>query len=124
MIWVTRLNGTEMVVNADLLESIESTPDTVLTLVDGKRYVISESAAEVVERVRRFRASGASGQALVGTPGTAGRGSMAAGTLEMSNVDLAQEFTNLIIAQRGFQANSRIITASDEMLQDLVNLKR
>jgi flagellar hook protein FlgE len=71
-----------------------------------------------------YRASGASGQALVGTPGTAGRGSMAAGTLEMSNVDLAQEFTNLIIAQRGFQANSRIITASDEMLQDLVNLKR
>ena len=57
MIWVTRLNGTEMVVNADLVESIESTPDTVLTLVDGKRYVISESAAEVVERVRRFRAS-------------------------------------------------------------------
>ena len=46
------------------------------------------------------------------------------GTLEMSNVDLAQEFTNLIIAQRGFQANSRVITASDELLQDLVNLKR
>ena len=45
-------------------------------------------------------------------------------TLEMSNVDLAQEFTNLIIAQRGFQANSRVITASDELLQDLVNLKR
>ena len=53
-----------------------------------------------------------------------GRGTLAAGTLEMSNVDLAQEFTDLIIAQRGFQANSRIITASDEMLQDLVNLKR
>ena len=57
MIWVTRLNGTEMVVNSDLVESIESTPDTVLTLVDGKRYVISESVAEVVERIRRFRAS-------------------------------------------------------------------
>jgi flagellar hook protein FlgE len=71
-----------------------------------------------------YRASGSSGQALVGTSGTAGRGSLAAGTLEMSNVDLAQEFTNLIIAQRGFQANSRIITASDELLQDLVNLKR
>ena len=71
-----------------------------------------------------YRATGSSGQALVGTPGTAGRGSMSAGTLEMSNVDLAQEFTNLIIAQRGFQANSRIITASDELLQDLVNLKR
>lgn len=42
----------------------------------------------------------------------------------MSNVDLAQEFTNLIIAQRGFQANSRIIMASDEILADLVNIKR
>jgi flagellar hook protein FlgE len=46
------------------------------------------------------------------------------GTLEMSNVDLAQEFTNLILAQRGFQANSRTITTSDELLQELVNLKR
>jgi flagellar hook protein FlgE len=59
-----------------------------------------------------------------GVPGADGRGLMAVGVLEMSNVDLAQEFTNLIIAQRGFQANSRIITASDEILQDLVNLKR
>jgi flagellar hook protein FlgE len=42
----------------------------------------------------------------------------------MSNVDLAQEFTNMIVAQRGFQANSRVISASDEMLQELVNLKR
>ena len=42
----------------------------------------------------------------------------------MSNVDLAQEFTNLIIAQRGFQANSRVITTSDQMLQDLVDIKR
>jgi len=42
----------------------------------------------------------------------------------MSNVDLAAEFTNLIIAQRGFQANSRVITSSDEMLTDLVNIKR
>jgi flagellar hook protein FlgE len=71
-----------------------------------------------------YRASSVSGTPLAGIGGTAGRGSLAAGTLEMSNVDLAQEFTNLIIAQRGFQANSRIITASDELLQDLVNLKR
>ena len=42
----------------------------------------------------------------------------------MSNVDLAQEFTNMITAQRGFQANSRVISAADEMLQELVNLKR
>lgn len=71
-----------------------------------------------------FRSSAASGTPLAGIPGSAGRGSLAAGTLEMSNVDLAQEFTDLIIAQRGFQANSRIISSSDEILQDLVNLKR
>jgi flagellar hook protein FlgE len=65
-----------------------------------------------------------SGEALIGQPSTGNRGSLSAGSLEMSNVDLAQEFTNLIIAQRGFQANSRVITASDELLADLVNLKR
>lgn len=65
-----------------------------------------------------------SGIALVGTPGGGNRGVISPGTLEMSNVDLAQEFTNLIVAQRGFQANSRSITTSDEMLQELVNMKR
>jgi flagellar hook protein FlgE len=66
-----------------------------------------------------------------GTPATARPGSnngafgfTIGGTLEMSNVDLAGEFTNMIVAQRGFQANSRVISTSDEMLQDLVNLKR
>src|SRR5947209_3361564 len=70
------------------------------------------------------RASVNSGLAQVGQAGSGGRGTLSGSTLEMSNVDLAQEFTNLIIAQRGFQANSRVITASDELLQDLVNLKR
>ncbi|HEY8491777.1 MAG TPA: flagellar hook protein FlgE [Dehalococcoidia bacterium] len=65
-----------------------------------------------------------SGQPLVGTPNTGGRGVVTSGNLEGSNVDLAREFTNVIIAQRGFQSNSRVITASDEMLQDLVNIKR
>lgn len=49
---------------------------------------------------------------------------MASGQLEMSNVDLTEEFTEMIVAQRGFQANSRIITTSDEILQEVVNLKR
>jgi flagellar hook protein FlgE len=71
-----------------------------------------------------FRSSVNSGEPQIGIPGGGGRGTIAGGTLEMSNVDLAGEFTNLIVAQRGFQANSRIITASDEILQDLVNLKR
>ena len=57
-------------------------------------------------------------------PGSASVGKLKPGTLEMSNVDLAKEFTDMITTQRGFQANSRIITTSDEMLQELVNLKR
>ncbi len=65
-----------------------------------------------------------SGQPDVGVAATGARGSFASGFLEMSNVDLAQEFTSLIVAQRGFQANSRIITAGDEVLQDLINMKR
>ena len=65
-----------------------------------------------------------SGGAQVGTAGTGGRGSLSGGTLEMSNVDLSSEFTSLIIAQRGFQANSRVITTSDEILNELINLKR
>jgi flagellar hook protein FlgE len=46
------------------------------------------------------------------------------GTLEMSNVDLSEEFTDMIVAQRGFQANTKVITTSDEVLQELLNLKR
>lgn len=62
--------------------------------------------------------------AILGAPGTGGRGETISGQLEMSNVDLSAEFTEMIVAQRGFQANSRIITTSDEILQELVNLKR
>ena len=53
-----------------------------------------------------------------------GTGAIISGQLEMSNVDLTNEMTEMIIAQRGFQANSRIITTSDEVLQEVVNLKR
>ena len=65
-----------------------------------------------------------SGTASVGAPGEGSRGRVWSGYLEMSNVDLAREFTDMIIAQRGFQANSRVVTTSDEILQELVNLKR
>ncbi|MCI0520677.1 MAG: flagellar hook protein FlgE [Chloroflexi bacterium] len=65
-----------------------------------------------------------SGDPAVGAAGVGDRGSVIAGYLEGSNVDLAQEFTNMILAQRGFQASSRVITTSDEMLQELVNIKR
>ena len=72
----------------------------------------------------RWLVSANSGPPQVDTPGNAGKGTTTAGTIEMSNVDLAQSFTQMITAQRGFQANSRVISTSDEMLQDLVNLKR
>ncbi len=71
-----------------------------------------------------YRPTVNSGDAQVGAAGTGGRGVLSGGSLEMSNVDLSAEFTNLIVAQRGFQANSRVITTSDEVLQELVNLKR
>jgi flagellar hook protein FlgE len=75
----------------------------------------------------RWTATAASGAEVVGTPGTTAAGTWGvttAGTVEMSNVDLATEFTNMITAQRGFQANSRVIGAADDMLQELVNIKR
>jgi len=71
-----------------------------------------------------YQISNNSGLPSIGPADSGGRGSIAVGSLEMSNVDLAQEFTNMIITQRGFQANSRVITVSDEMLQDLINIKR
>ncbi|HEY4706894.1 MAG TPA: flagellar hook protein FlgE [Thermodesulfobacteriota bacterium] len=65
-----------------------------------------------------------SGQPLIGTAGTSGMGLVQSSTLELSNVDLAREFVNMITAQRGFQASSKIITTTDELLAELVNLKR
>jgi len=70
-----------------------------------------------------FQATVNSGDANIGFAGD-GRGSIVTERLEMSNVDLSEEFTEMIVAQRGFQANTRIITTSDEILQELVNLKR
>lgn len=71
-----------------------------------------------------FAESNNSGLPDIGLAGSGGRGTIAPANVEMSNVDLAAEFTNMIITQRGFQANTRVITASDQMLQDLVGLVR
>jgi flagellar hook protein FlgE len=72
----------------------------------------------------RWAAHPSAGTEQVGTPDGKTFGTTVGGELEMSNVDLAQEFTSLIVAQRGFQANSKVITTADEMLEQLVNLKR
>ncbi len=65
-----------------------------------------------------------SGEPQIGTANTGGRGAISSGYLEASNVDMAQEFTNMILAQRSFQASTRVITTSDQILQELVNLKQ
>ncbi|WP_432737844.1 flagellar hook protein FlgE [Maridesulfovibrio sp. FT414] len=65
-----------------------------------------------------------SGDALTGRPNTGGRGSIASNSLEQSNVDLAVEFVNMITTQRGFQANSKVITTTDSMMGELIQLKR
>ena len=84
----------------------------------------SNAAGLEREGGNRWMISANSGQKTVNTPGQAGLGVTTAGAVEMSNVDLSQTFTSMITAQRGFQANSRVISTADEMLQDLVNLKR
>ena len=66
----------------------------------------------------------ASGQPLPGTASTGRLGNISPSSLEMSNVDLAEEFVKMITTQRAFQANSRVITSSDEILQELINIKR
>jgi flagellar hook protein FlgE len=71
-----------------------------------------------------WAATSNSGGANVGTPGVNGMGNTISGELEMSNVDMATEFTTMITAERGYQANSRVITTADEMLQTLVNMKQ
>jgi flagellar hook protein FlgE len=71
-----------------------------------------------------FTSSLASGQPIISAPNTAGVGAIAPSSLEMSNVDLANEFVELITTQRAFQANSKVITTSDEVLSELINIKR
>jgi len=71
-----------------------------------------------------YRRSGNSGQAMEMFAGTGNGTTLVAGALETSNVDLAKQFTDLVVAQRSFQANSRVITTADQVMQELVNIIR
>jgi flagellar hook protein FlgE len=112
--------------------SVSDTGQIIGVYSNGLKEVLGQVAMATFKNVAglekvgesSYRSTVNSGYAQVGQPGSAGMGSVVSGALEMSNVDLAQEFTNLIIAQRGFQANSRVITTSDELLQELVSMKR
>jgi flagellar hook protein FlgE len=71
-----------------------------------------------------YRTSADTAKPVIGLAGEGGRGHIKAGSLEASTVDIAREFTNLIVYQRGYQANSRVITTADELSQETLNLKR
>jgi flagellar hook protein FlgE len=71
-----------------------------------------------------YQVSARTATPAVGLPNTGGRGDIVGGAIEASTVDIAKEFTNLIVLQRGYQANSRVITTVDELSQETINLKR
>ena len=112
--------------------SIDGTGNINGVYSDGKSYllgcigVVGFKNPEGLEKIgnNNYVASNNSGMPEVGIAGQKGLGVIRQGFLEMSNVDLANEFTEMIIASRAYQANSRSITTSDEMLQELINLKR
>lgn len=76
------------------------------------------------EGINRYVETSLSGEAIVGDPGTNSRGLIRSGFVEKSNVDLGREFVNMIEYQRGFQANTKVVTTGDEMLRDLIDIKR
>jgi flagellar hook protein FlgE len=94
-------------------------PFALITLADFASY-----AGLAKQGSNLYSESLASGQALLGAPNTASLGAIAPSTLEMSNVDMATEFVEMITTQRAYQANSKVITTSDEILQELINIKR
>src|SRR5205085_12243757 len=96
------------------------------TLPVAKLAIASFANAAALNRTgdNYYSLSNESGPALIGAGLAGGRGAVQQKALESSNVDVSVEFTRLIIAQRGFQVNARIITASDQILQDLANILR
>jgi flagellar hook protein FlgE len=102
------------------------------TFTNGQTYALARVALSIfinnngLEKIggNIWKETIASGPASIGTANDVGRGSVLGSHYEMSNVDVADEFTRLIITQRGYQANSRIVTTSDEMMQETLALKR
>jgi flagellar hook protein FlgE len=113
--------------------NIDTQGKITVRLSDGTGFVRGQVLLQSVRDPQALLKEGSnlySGLAAAGAlpqteaPGTNGLGDIRSGALELSNVDLANEFANLITAQRGFQASARIVTTSDEVLQEIVNLKR
>jgi len=107
-----------------IIQAIDTTTGDIVELGQIAVAVVPNPQGLHQEGKALYSESKNSGVPVIGGAGDNSAGYIDAGALEMSNVDLAREFTDMIITQRGFQANSRIITTSDEMLQELLNLKR
>ncbi len=112
--------------------NISSAGEVVATYTNGVQKTLATIALAAFDNPAGLKKTGSnlfvkspnSGDPRLGTPGAGSFGALVPGALEMSNVDLSQQFTEMITTQRGFQANAKIITTSDEILQELVNLKR
>lgn len=119
--------------NRDTFSSLAISDSGVVTAKYGaESYVIGKVAIatfnnpDALEKLggNNYGANINTGESIIAGAGQNGAGAMVSGAIEMSNVDLANEFTEMIVASRAYQANSRSITTSDEMLQELINLKR
>ncbi|PKN54361.1 MAG: flagellar hook protein FlgE [Deltaproteobacteria bacterium HGW-Deltaproteobacteria-14] len=118
--------GTLSFVDVDETGQIHGTFTNGREVLLGQLALARFDAPELLNAVggNRFTETLSSGQPAIGTAGTGARGTIFAGTLEQSNVDLTNEFTQLIVAQRGFQASSRTVTTADEMMLQVLNLKQ
>jgi flagellar hook protein FlgE len=118
--------GTVDGLQIDLAGKIVATFGAGRTVTVGQIALASFNNPQGLVRLgtNRYGETEASGIVNVGVAGTGGRGTLIGASLEQSNVDIAQEFTQMILAQRGYQANAKIITVSDELLVDTLNLKR
>ncbi len=110
-------------------KAVMTTPGTVpadTIVIIGQIAIanIPNNNALILEGNSYYRAGNNAGDITYEEPGTGGTGALVTGGLEMSNVDLANEFSEMIVTQRGFQANTKIISVVDQMLEELVNLKR
>jgi flagellar hook protein FlgE len=119
-------NGTLQAFNIDATGTIVGGFTNGTTQVLGQIELADFNNPEGLSRVgnNMYAVTANSGSAVLGYAGEGVASSIASGALEMSNVDLAQEFTNMIVAQRSFQANGRVISTTDQLLQELVELKR
>lgn len=119
-------NGTLQAFNIDATGTIVGGFTNGITQILGQIQLADFNNPEGLARVgdNAYTTTANSGTAVLGFAGEGSVSSIASGALEMSNVDLAQEFTNMIIAQRGFQANGRVISTTDQLMQELVELKR